>query len=492
LKLAGNSALDAAAFEEARRSFESALPHQAAVDPRQGAELLAGLALAERGLEQWDAAIAHLAEALEISTSIGDRELIGKSFTDLTDAFALAGRFKEASESALRGLSSLPPEDGVYRARLLAALSQARAAAGEYEPANDALREALNIASQLSDSQLVAGLLGARSIVNFHFFRLKEAAADGLRSKESAQREDSPWQRATQLRILHQSLLYLGRLDEAASIAAVLEPLARRIGQSYSIALCLSSRACAEFGRAPDLAQLEINLRQAPESGQTATFAYLQILFEVQLSLAEFFRGNWASARSHAQAACRPDAGSSIQGFGLGTLCRQLAYAGDRDGALAILDQESARLPRSGQANTTGSWFMFALVIEGLFMLREWSQAEELYPLVGELLDTGAVALWPIFRFTHTIAGLAATAARQWEAAEEHFRIAMQQAASFPDRLEQAEIRRFHAMMFIDRAAPGDREKAQTLLSEALRTYTQIGMPRHIEMIQALAKDLAD
>jgi hypothetical protein len=135
---------------------------------------------------------------------------------------------------------------------------------------------------------------------------------------------------------------------------------------------------------------------------------------------------------------------------------------------------------------------MFALVIEGLFMLREWSQAEELYPLVGELLDTGAVALWPIFRFTHTIAGLAATAARQWEAAEEHFRIAMQQAASFPDRLEQAEIRRFHAMMFIDRAAPGDREKAQTLLSEALRTYTQIGMPRHIEMIQALAKDLAD
>jgi tetratricopeptide (TPR) repeat protein len=294
------------------------------------------------------------------------------------------------------------------------------------------------------------------------------------------------------LRILHQSLLYLGRLDEAASIAAVLEPLARRIGQSYSTALCLSSRACAEFGRAPDLAQLEINLRQAPESGQTATFAYLQILFEVQLSLAEFFRGNWASARSHAQAACRPDAGSSIQGFGLGTLCRQLAYAGDRDGALAILDQESARLPRSGQANTTGSWFMFALVIEGLFMLREWSQAEELYPLVGELLDTGAVALWPIFRFTHTIAGLAATAARQWEAAEEHFRIAMQQAASFPDRLEQAEIRRFHAMMFIDRAAPGDREKAQTLLSEALRTYTQIGMPRHIEMIQALAKDLAD
>ena len=75
--------------------------------------------------------------------------------------------------------------------------------------------------------------------------------------------------------------------------------------------------------------------------------------------------------------------------------------------------------------------------------------------------------------------------------AEKHFQIAMRQAEFFPDRLEQAEIRRFHAMMLKDRAARGDREKARTLLREALATYTQIGMPRHIEMTQALARDLA-
>jgi hypothetical protein len=38
----------------------------------------------------------------------------------------------------------------------------------------------------------------------------------------------------------------------------------------------------------------------------------------------------------------------------------------------------------------------------------------------------------------------------------------------------------------MDRAAPGDREKAQTLLGEALESYTQIEMPRHIEMTHAL------
>ena len=47
-------------------------------------------------------------------------------------------------------------------------------------------------------------------------------------------------------------------------------------------------------------------------------------------------------------------------------------------------------------------------------------------------------------------------------------------------------------MMLIDRAAPGDREKAQTLLSEALETYTQIGMPRHIEMTQTLLARAAE
>jgi hypothetical protein len=129
---------------------------------------------------------------------------------------------------------------------------------------------------------------------------------------------------------------------------------------------------------------------------------------------------------------------------------------------------------------------MLALVIEGLVMLGEQSQAAQLYPLARELIGTGAVVLWPIFRMTHTIAGVAAAAARQWDAAEEHFQMAMQQAGSFPYRLEQTEIRRFHAMMLKDRAAAGDREKAKTLLREALDSYTHIGMPRHIEMTHAL------
>ena len=129
---------------------------------------------------------------------------------------------------------------------------------------------------------------------------------------------------------------------------------------------------------------------------------------------------------------------------------------------------------------------MLVMVVEGLFMLGEHAQAGQLYPLVRELIDTGAVVAWPIPRYTQTIAALAAAAAHQWESAEQHFQIASRQADFFPDLPEQAEIRRFHAMMLIDRAAPGDRQKAQALIGEALENYTRIGMPRHIKMTQAL------
>jgi hypothetical protein len=179
---------------------------------------------------------------------------------------------------------------------------------------------------------------------------------------------------------------------------------------------------------------------------------------------------------------------SSIQGFGEGSLFRQMAYARDRNGALALLEKHRTSLPVGGRENVRGSWWMLALVVEGLFILGEHAQAGQLYPLVRELIDTGAVVCWPIPRYTQTVAGLAAAGAHQWEAAEKHFQVARRQADFFPDRLEQAEIRRFHAMMLRDRADAGDREKAQTLLSEALETYAHIGMPRHIEMTQALLR----
>ena len=265
-------------------------------------------------------------------------------------------------------------------------------------------------------------MLGARSIVNLHFFRLREAAADGLLSEQLGGSESTPWQRALQLRVLHQALLTLGRLDEAVRIAEVLEPLATRIGQAYSIALCLSTRTWLEFVREPDLAKLEAGFQEVSKSDAKARFPFWDVLSEVQLSVVDFVRGNWAGALSHAHTASRIDPQmSSIQGFGEGALFRQMAYSGDRNGALALLEKHRASLPVSGRENIRGSWWMLAMVVEGLVMLGEQAQAGQLYPLVRELIDTGAVVGWPIPRYTQTIAGLAAAGAHQWESRRRAF-----------------------------------------------------------------------
>ena len=481
LTVAGKSALDAAAFEEAGRSFRSTLSHLTDVDVRERADLLVNIANAERGLERWDIAFANLKEALEMYITLGDRDMIARSCTELAAVFVWEGRLEEATETARRGLSYLDADVSANRARLLALLGQVHAIAGCYEPAHEALGNALNIASQLSDPKLVAGLLGARSIVNYQFFRLRETAADGEKSGRS---EAAPLDRVVQLQVLYQTLLHLGRLEEAARIRDELEPFATKISQSYSIAQCVITRAWVKFGQAPDLAGLETVIQEVMKSDPKVPF--WDVFSEVQLSLVDFLRGNWARALSHAQASCRLEVETASRGIGAGALFRQMAYASDRNGAFAILDEKRGWLPRSGQQNAMGSWFMLALVIEGLVILGEQVQAAQLYPLARELIDTGAVALWPIFRFTHTVAGIAAAAAREWDASEDHFQIALQQAESVPHCLEQAEIRRFHAMMLMDRTAPRDHEEARKLLGEALETYTRIGMPRHVEMTRTL------
>jgi hypothetical protein len=120
---------------------------------------------------------------------------------------------------------------------------------------------------------------------------------------------------------------------------------------------------------------------------------------------------------------------------------------------------------------------MLALVIEGFAMLGERLRAAELCPLARDLISTGAVALWPISRLSQTVAGIAAAAAHGWKATEDHFQTALQQAESFPNRLEQAEIHRFHAMMLIDRATLGAGPSPAPAVAPVAQACGGIGCP---------------
>ena len=143
-------------------------------------------------------------------------------------------------------------------------------------------------------------------------------------------------------------------------------------------------------------------------------------------------------------------------------------------------------LPRRGRPFTNGASCVLFTAVEGLAVLGEKAEADKLYPLVLEAMKTGTVSRFYDSRLLDTLAGIAVAAGGNWTQAEDHFRTALRRTEELPHIIEQPEARRFYARMLLERNVPGDREKARQLLEEAIVMYRKIGMPKHIEMAEAL------
>ena len=211
-----------------------------------------------------------------------------------------------------------------------------------------------------------------------------------------------------------------------------------------------------------------------------------------------FWRGRWQEALESFQEAVRLEPPGFWASGEWAFLFLGKAYVGDKDAALATLEQRRDNLPRSGRANTAGACTMLVARVEGLGVLGEREETAKLYPLVLEGIDAGCPISWADARLLQCVAGMAAAAGGQWEKAEEHYQTALRQAHELPVVMEQPEVRRFYARMLIDRNAPGDpstgsgrdRDKAHELLTEAIAMYRRIGMPKHVEMAEALLGEL--
>ena len=126
--------------------------------------------------------------------------------------------------------------------------------------------------------------------------------------------------------------------------------------------------------------------------------------------------------------------------------------------------------------------------IEALYVIGERDRAASFYPLVGEFMATTGVILhgFAPCHLLERIAGIGAAAGSQWDLADQHFHNALRQADELPFELEGTETRRFYAEMLLNRNAAGDRDRARSLIEQAMPVYRRIGMPRH----EALARRL--
>ncbi len=167
-------------------------------------------------------------------------------------------------------------------------------------------------------------------------------------------------------------------------------------------------------------------------------------------------------------------------GFGgqlRGALFWTLAAQGDPASG-AALAAARAYLPVPGRPFSIGSCGCLPFVVEGLALLGRFDEAAALEPHAEHVVANGPLCVFSQHLF-RTSAGIAAACAGHWERAEEHHRMAIQQADAAPYRVAQPIARSWYAEMLLSRDLPGDRERAHELLREALHMYQAIGMAWH-------------
>lgn len=490
LALAGERALGAAAFEDALRHYESAVSLQLADDRRGRADLLRKRGLALRSLGRWEEALADWREALDIYEELGDAEAVGGVSSIITSQLRWGARYAEALAISRRGLMALGEQVSGDRCRLLAGAGGTLSLAGYYRAGHDMITQAVAMAEQLGDQRLLGRVLAAKTVHQWAYSEWGGLIDTGRRAVELLRSARDLWHLADVLWATQFALLFLGRLDEAAEIGEEVEPLASRLGQLGALLVPRRMRWMREFMLTGDIDKYEEFARADLELCRSADMPWISTSYSY-LGLVHFWRGRWQEALESLQEAVRLAPPGFWAGGDWAFLFLAKAYAGDKDAALAMLKERRDNLPRPGQPNTLGAWTMLLAVVEGLAALDERDEAAKLHPLVLESINTtGSLMRWADGRLLQSVAGMAATAGRQWDKAEEHYQTALRQAHELPHRMEQAEVRRWYARMLIDRDAPGDRNKARELLTEAIAMYHQIGMPKHVGMAEALLREL--
>jgi tetratricopeptide (TPR) repeat protein len=486
LRMAGRQAMRTAGYEDALRHFEQALSLIEVAEPAERPEFFADRASALRSLGRMEDALPDWDEALAGYETLGDPAAVARMcFQRSLDLWWL-NRDHEALVQAERGLAALGEGETAQRAEMLAWTGVAGAWVCPYEDGAPYIEQALALAERLGDKHLVGYGLVNRALHCAGFGLQREVLEAGQEGTRLLRAEGDLWEVATLLPFMEAAALELGRSRLAAELGEEAERLATRLGHDFALMVHGMVRSSHELVTSSALAEVEATARRRFNVEVAVAYSHVTGAFFAHLA---FLRGDWDEALRLAEAAVQvsPE-GHHTSGPDWGCLLRLLAYSGRPANVMTVLDDRQADFPQPGRRNGYGAWYLPVGAVEALSVIGERERASKFYPLVREFIATTGVVLPSYFSpyLLERIAGIGAAAGGQWDAAEDHFRTALRQAEQLPFDIEGAETRRFYARMLLDRAAPGDRDRARALLAEAIETYRCIGMPRHEEMTREL------
>jgi len=489
LVMAGKQALRSTAFDAALRHLDAALELPWDDDPGGRAELLFERGLALRSLRRWAEAVAVWTQSVDALEALGDRETAGHVCCEASIQLGWVGRWEEAVVMAGRGLGVLEGLDNADRGRLLAYAGLMFATTGYQEAADTLLAEARGVAAELGDEAVRGSVLGYEVVVRWEYMRSAEVASIGAEATEALRRSGELWQLAETMGFVQMNLASLGRWDEMPPLLEGNEVLADRLGNAQAQFLNLWSRALLEVCLRADLD----GFRRAGEASlalcQSAGLPYAGESF-VLLSEADYLAGDWEGALRHAEDAVRgeEEGGVVFVGHHRGQLLRMLAFLGRRDQAFAVFEDRSVEMPSPGKHSGRGPWFFLLAVVEALWELGERDRVAELYPSVLEALRQGIILTDFILRPVDRFAAVAAAAAGQWEAAEDHFDKALARSAALSHRFARPDVLRTWGQVLLERDTQGQDRRAREMLEESLAEYRVMGMPMHVDQVESLLK----
>jgi class 3 adenylate cyclase/tetratricopeptide (TPR) repeat protein len=488
--MAGDRALEKAAYHDAARHFDRALGVGAAEDLIVRAPILEKLAKAERSLGHPDEAIATWNEALEAYEALGESDTVARLCLDAGIQVAWWLRNGDAHRLIARGRAALAGQTTAHLAGLIALEGVVLSHEGHYARAEACLDEALTIARRFDDERVLGRVLYSKVAHHFNFAQHDKAAELGLEAAAHLEHTRELWDLTNVVGFAGQSLGFLGRFEDAATLTEGRRELAERLGNWVAYIYIDRARAWRHIGADPDPKRLEADGKRDHDLGMRLGYNWMRAVGYTRMSYAAFLQGDWDEALERARAAASFDAGP-LQGH-LGRLVLLHGYRGERDEALHHYEELSRwDMPSSDSPNRFGVWDAFLAALEGLAMLGEDDEVAKLYPIARQAVQPARLFRGWDYRVQTTLAGIAATAAERWDEAEDFFRRSIELVESLPLRLEQPEAYRFYARMLLKRDDTGDRANADTYIAKAIEGYASRGMHRHVTLTQAMATQIA-
>jgi class 3 adenylate cyclase/tetratricopeptide (TPR) repeat protein len=482
---AGTRALDAVAFEGAVGYLESAASMPGAFDERTRAGLMHALGQAYAGVGRWDEAMESWDQALDEFERLKDEETVGRIAYPISYQLIWGARFEDSLMAVGRGLGALGDRESLDRVRLLSNGALLFGGGGYAEAAEEMAGDALEMAERLGDDRVLGEALSAQAIVAWQFCRFDDCVELGLRAADLLRAENALWELAANQGFVCVALTWCGRFEETLVVAAEAIRLGDRIGHPGAHLTAHRGRFTSEHMRTGDIGSI---VKAAEEDREIAAANQLPWIAQsyVWLGFAAFLRGDWEDARRQFEEAVRREPPAPVfTGWERSTLMWLLAHEGDEAGVMELWSREGVEMPAPGEPVGLGASAMLLFGVEAFAILGRREEAAALYPHVVEHARQNRARVWDLAP-VERIAAMAAACAGDFDAAERHFDAGASQAEAWPHIVEQAEGRRWRAWMLRLRDGPGDRERAAELLSEAIERYRQRGMPKHVELAQAM------